>query len=535
MYNSIYPININFAKKNHFQKNKETDSNNAEQKQSTSVGYQSAQNQTFPNGTKVAIDYTKGHINITQVISDFKSTVVAINAPDDIREEVYAYLDLVEKEAKKQNPSRQIVLSNLKNASYITDGYIASALKKPSDVVLKWIETLFLQNINLKADYNEINEDFKLVFPKGAKTSSNEVDIEQNNQNTPKNIEDNTKIDEPKQSAISAASVQSKDSTVESGIIITPKPIEENNTNNNNIVQQSDIELSNVVNEDVTDESLSNDEIAYDDVSDNEYNDVSKTQTPFSPLCVEDIKAKELFTKAKSMPSNNLGDTQALNLLNDALGIIANSENSNKNIKAALHIERGKIFDNYDYVDYALRDYFEATKADDYNLKAQAFYKSALLYDEFSQFYPALDNYLSSVAYSGQAENYDAQTRVLLKVSNLYSKKYDYQNAREYADLALDTAQDTNDAKLIANTYSLDAQNSLEQGDNERALNSFKNALSNFFKTDESYEQMAYNYEQASLVMEKLGNRAKAAKLQAKAELYYQKAQLEPGQLAKAS
>ena len=46
---------------------------------------------------------------------------------------------------------------------------------------------------------------------------------------------------------------------------------------------------------------------------------------------------------------------------------------------------------------------------------------------------------------------------------------------------------------------------------------------------------MAYNYEQAAIVMRKLGNHAKAAKLQLKANQYYQKAQLEMAQLVEAS
>ena len=105
---------------------------------------------TFPNGTKVAIDYTKGQINISQVLTDFRSTIVAINAPEDVKDEVNLYLGLVEKESKKENPSKEIILANLKNASKVSDAYIASALKKPSDVVEKWIDTLFLQKINLK-------------------------------------------------------------------------------------------------------------------------------------------------------------------------------------------------------------------------------------------------------------------------------------------------------------------------------------------------------------------------------------------------
>ena len=231
------------------------------------------------------------------------------------------------------------------------------------------------------------------------------------------------------------------------------------------------------------------------------------------------------------MPQTNEGDINALNLLNEALGIMATDVNSNQNIKAAIHIERGKIFDSYDYVDYALRDYYEATKAQDYNLKAQAHYKSGQIYDEFSEFYPAMDNYLTSIACSAEAENSDAQARVLSKIAGLYTKQFDIQNALEYGSLAIDTASTTNNPKLIATTYSADAQNSQYLGEDDRALDSYKNALSIFSKTEESFETMAYNYEQAAIVMRKLGNHAKAAKLQLKANQYYQKAQLLPSQL----
>ena len=263
--------------------------------------------------------------------------------------------------------------------------------------------------------------------------------------------------------------------------------------------------------------------------------DESKQENSFSPTCDADIRARILFVQAKNMPQTNDGDINAINLLNEALGIMSQDENANQNIRAAIHIERGKIFDNYDYVDYALRDYYEATKADDYNLKAQAYYKSGQIYDEFSEFYPAMDNYLSSVAYSAEADNADAQTRVLSKISSLFTRQYDKQNALQYGDLAIDTAKETNNEALIADTYSNDAQNSQYLGENDRAIDSYKNALSIFSRTDESYEQMAYNYEQAANVMRKLGNHAKAAKLQLKANQYYQKVQLQQLQLEEAS
>ena len=146
LYNSIYPININYSKPNSYRK---SDSNNSPAQSATDSN---KQNNTFPNGTKVAIDYSKGQINISQVLTDFRSTIIAINAPDEVRSEVSTYLDLVERESKKENPSRDIILANLKIASKISDNYIASSLKKPSNVVEGWIDALFLQKINLKAN-----------------------------------------------------------------------------------------------------------------------------------------------------------------------------------------------------------------------------------------------------------------------------------------------------------------------------------------------------------------------------------------------
>ncbi|MBR3605162.1 MAG: hypothetical protein IKL52_03935 [Candidatus Gastranaerophilales bacterium] len=516
MYNSIYPVNINYSNKyNQYRKN--TDSTGAQQSLVDSESTPK-QNNTFPNGTKVAIDYTRGQINISQVLTDFRSTIVAINAPDDIKEEVNIYLGLVEKESRKENPSREIVIANLKNASRISDSFIASALKKPSNVVEKWIETLFLQKINLKADPNEINPDFQLEFPQKAQER---IDAQNASQAQSAQIETQAQTQEE----------FSIDEQTESADVQIEQPVAQTITISDDAVSQDAQETLIVESEFELSEKQ-----AHSEPDNAEYtSQKSKTQTLFSPLCEADVKARELFTQAKRMPQTNQGDMNAINLLNEALGVMAGDSASNQNIKAAIHIERGKIFDSYDYVDYALRDYYEATKADDFNLKAQAHYKSGQIYDEFSEYSPAIDNYLSSVAYSAQAENADAQTRVLSKISSLYTRQYDTKNALEYGTLAIETANETDNLKLIATTYSTDAQNSQYLGEDDRALDGYKNALSIFSRNNESFEQMAYNYEQAAIVMRKLGNHSKAAKLQLKANQYYQKALLEQGQLGEVS
>ena len=105
---------------------------------------------TFPNGQKSAVDYSKGEINIAQILIDFKNTTNAIGAKKDVMEEVFTYLALIEHQAKKENPDVFIIKSNLKNAAKILDVYITETLKKQSNVVESWIDALFLQKINFK-------------------------------------------------------------------------------------------------------------------------------------------------------------------------------------------------------------------------------------------------------------------------------------------------------------------------------------------------------------------------------------------------
>ncbi len=507
MYNSIYPININYRKHNQF------NSTNAESEKTANIDIsdKNKKRNTFPNGAKVAIDYTKGQINISQVLMDFRNTILAINAPDDVRQEVSIYLDLVDKEAHKENPSKEIIIANLKNASKISDAFIAKSLNKPSNVVEGWIDALFLQKINLKADPSEINPDFMLEFPQKAKDRI-EKEITPSFVLTPsaktQDIKPNENTENTQNAHISEQSFAN-----------TPSSTQDIFDN----YQEQDFENLEIENEIELNENIS------------EKTEKTIPNSPFAPFNDADIKARELYISAKNMPQTNQGDTDALNFLNEALGILSNSETSNENIKAAIHFERGKIFDDYDYVDFALKDYWQATKTDELNLKSQAFFRSGSIYDEFGEFSPALNNYLSAVAYSGEAENPNIQTKALTSIAGLYAKQFDSENTDEYTGLAFDVAQNSNDETLIANTYSNGAENYQYIGDNDKALNSYKNALKIFSATQESYEQIAYNYEQASLVMEKLGNKAKAKKLQAKANLYYQKAQLQEGQLEAAS
>lgn len=166
MYNSIYPTYVNsylgvrnrqITRKQDDEKSSQS-SKNAENTLEQKQERQNSQNQSqtnnnvFPNGERVAIDYTRRQINIAQVLSDFKNTANAIGAPDDVKAEVSSYLTLIESQSQKENPNAQIIQSNLKSASQILDEYITNTLKKPSKVVENWVDALFLQHIDYKSN-----------------------------------------------------------------------------------------------------------------------------------------------------------------------------------------------------------------------------------------------------------------------------------------------------------------------------------------------------------------------------------------------
>ena len=199
MYNTIYPgyvqsyynINQKQIQKKEDDEKKSQSSQNAEKNNSESAkrNNEFTSGSHFPNGEKVAIDYTKKQIGIEQILSDFKNTATAIGTPDDIKSEVLSYLNLVESQAKKEFPNREIIQSNLKNASKILDEYITKTLNKPSKVVEEWVDTLFLQPVDYKLQKQveevpqnviepEITEEKQEIFPQETQETT-EV-IEQN-------------------------------------------------------------------------------------------------------------------------------------------------------------------------------------------------------------------------------------------------------------------------------------------------------------------------------------------------------------------
>jgi len=135
-------------------------------------------------------------INIAQILKDFKNTEAAIGTPDELREEVDGYLELIERQVVKENPNTKLIKSNLKNASSILDNYISKTLDKDSKVVENWVDALFMQDINFRYDEDEVNPQFLVKFPQRAekaeepKTQTDEIQTEGVTQEIEENIDE---------------------------------------------------------------------------------------------------------------------------------------------------------------------------------------------------------------------------------------------------------------------------------------------------------------------------------------------------------
>ena len=574
MYNSIHPINITYRNPRQASALSGSDGQNQEQ---TPVSYEQGSrgnNREFPNGTKVTIDYTKNTVNISQIVTDFRSTVAAIGAPEDISQEVNSYLAMVERESSKANPSRDIIYSNLINASKISDNYIHQELSKkngnaPKNVVEGWIDALFKQKVDLKADPTQINPDYQLNIP-NKKQSANasgtvntdtaseaqsapdtlsqpqvqneQVIVEQRDNpqifareispqdmlDTYETVEtapnDDSDISEPVYQVQSAA-----DDTISFKTIELPDSAA--------LRQELQVEVfSEVLEPAYADEAASLDEVPGEDVIISEPQviqaqsafDTQKSQGRVSYVTNDNDRAlSRALKEAKSYLTLDDDPALALETLNDALG--ETDIDTNQNLRAALHFERGKIFDEYDYVSYALRDFYEATKTEDNNLKSQAHLKMARIYDDYVDFEPAVDHYQNALGYSGEASNVRAQTKILTEMATMFADRYDLSSARMLSDLSIDAASESQDPVLLSKTYSAAARNYEYLGEDFAALDSYKNAFKALSPLEDDYdvyELRAQSYEDAAGVMDRLGNVAKSENLLSKARLYRQRAQL---------
>lgn len=520
-YNLINPVNIHYRKYPNNSEGAKGAVNNDEQSQyKKPVSSDENNNQRrFPNGNKVAIDYTKNQVNISQILQDFRSTISAINSPDSVVNEVEQYLGLVGKESEKAEPSREIVLSNLKNAARITDKYIQDSLKKPSRVVQDWVDALFLQNINLKADPNEVNEEFRVKIPKKQTSAAEQYQQTQLAPHTggikplaedtvsfsspiPNETAYEPQIQEEQQEE--TYNYLAEDSYIESsyGIDAPSEPIYTIDSTPIQTVETIDYQPEQYI----LDAQAEPEPIS-----------------PYSPTTENDELAKEVLLQGKAVFEDGGDIYSTLKLYDEALSLIEGSENVN--LKSAIYFERAKIFDSFDYPELALIDYHKATKSTDGNLRAQSRIKMGNIYDDYVQIDPAIDQYSLAIEDSEEAENPQGKTKALRCLASLFARIYDIQSTESFNDLALESAKETSNPKIIAKTYMEAAENYRYIGEDKKALQVYATLAQEELVQDD-YETLAQNYMEASALMDKKGNKQKSYALMLKSKEYQRLARL---------
>lgn len=151
----------------------------------------------IPAATEHTTAKIDNKINIAQILKDFKNTALAIGTPDDLNDIVDGYLAVVEKQVKKENVDPKLVKTTLKTAASVLDKHISETLNKDSKVVENWVETLFLQNIDLKYNENDINERFLVKFPDGSTSQTKrqeELQATAQEQEIPQAIQENPNV-----------------------------------------------------------------------------------------------------------------------------------------------------------------------------------------------------------------------------------------------------------------------------------------------------------------------------------------------------
>lgn len=535
MYNGIYPINIHYSYKTDkntkkVQSKEEENQNqngnlsngNAQLTQDelqhryhqNTINYQnSGQNfnlNAYQNNAYNLVNNNKPLkkvINIHQIVTDFRKTQIAINAPNEVVNEVNKFLEKVDYESNSQNPNKNVIQSNLKEASKLLDDYISKTLNKDSHVVEGWLNALFLQDIDYKNNPNDINETFKLKFPKGSKVDekiSQNLDILY--PNSPSTLEQNE--------IISHQSEEKETSTLES------------NQNYNNNIINLDNKTNFIDNQQTTNNIKESIEKTNVTVSLPKLNDVenknnnivytsnpNKTQKNYIP---NDEKLKSLFTQAKIL--GNAKDYQsALNFYEDALNY-AHQIKDNQ-IEPIIYYEVAKVYDKTDNTNLAIEYYANAINVsnDNNNIKALSHMALGKIYDDSSLIDTSLNHYMAACSYGGEIDNIKLQSFALSDIGEIYASTYNKDVAFDFIETAKDIAYETNDSKTIGKIFAKSAKTYKNFNENLQALKDLKVSTIEYDKTTNNSKNQVENYIMAASILIDLNNTKKAKSLLNKA------------------
>lgn len=421
------------------------------------------QNKQNQNRQTPAVKNIVKSMNIQQILIDFKSTINAIGASEEVEEEVNGYLDLIDKQTQKENPNKKIIISNLKVCASLLDNYISETLNKPSKVVNDWVEALLMQPIDFKADKTLTKGAFETITGEPPQTA---------------------KLAQEKLAQKEAAGVKQQEEIVEQ------PQVEENNEikeaeQTEQIVQQENIEKTENISENIT-------------------------------------EIQTLIEKADSMANANT--KSAMDLYSEAFKL-AQKEND-KSMMAQIYSKIGSLQNSTNNLARALDCLNASTllayECGEIELMAQNHAQMGKIYDEKGMFEPAFNHYHRSVALNGELEKLDEQTETLTQVGDMFSERYFANEALDYYDLALDMAKENKNYENASTIFRHCAKTNENSGQLQNAMNNLKSAaaISNNINDD---KELASIYEQAGDMMKKMGHNKKAADLYKKAYRLAQK------------
>ena len=425
--NAYSNVNINYT-------------NNTPTQTSTNVENQTAQ----AINPKVA-----NQINIAQILKDFKNTALAIGTPDDLNDIVDGYIAVIEKQVKNGKANKTLIKNTLNSAASILDNYISETLNKDSKVVENWVDALFLQNIDLEYNEEDINERFLVKFPDGS-TSQTKKQEELQNATAAQDLPQQVNGENSNVIPISVAGTNSKSVPVDKELkslfikakkyTYTDKPEEAIKVFEqalNRALELDDTETSGKIYYEV---GKIYDEHDYVAQALKSYNQSLKLTTD------ENVKTKAHYAMAKIYDDVNQ-ITPAMDHYFSTVSHAGEAENFSAQTASLTKI--GNIYTDmyekeaFNYYDIA---YDIANETDDDNLKGFVATNTGRAYQKFDEpekalkaYSNAVKNYTDAETPLKTAQNYVAAADLMVEFNNLKKATNLLQKAQKYATQTEDT------------------------------------------------------------------------------------------------
>ncbi len=474
-------------------------------------------------------------INISQILLDFKNTIVSIGAPPDVEQKVSEYINLVEVESNKETPRQETIITNLKTASKMLDEYISKTLKKPSNVVQDWMDAFLLQKVDYKADASkadmpaskQIEAEMGQVNPQSRQTAAsavsdynsyqNQANLKHRNntQATPKH---HVRI--PVQQDSQAQAPQSQEEQVQE----SPKKALKFATPDGKIVQGDKIVGEKA--QDGTTKIYSPEEAAQKTFeAQAEPKEIyieptaSQVQAPATEPKKDAIsknsmiqnfyeKAKEYFKKGES--------EKALESYRKTLDYAKKA--NDKNAQAYIIQGLGESYDELNNLSKAAKCFNRVVKTTkDVSLKASGHNSLGEVYDESGKFNLAMDHYFESLALNGEEDNTSKQAQTLNNIGKMHTGRYMSKEAIDFYKLALTMAkQNEPDISTMGNVLNNTATAFEMMNKPQSALKYYQKSLVCSNKVNDK-ETASRSYEKAADLMMSMNRNQKAQSLYKKA------------------